>query len=581
MEEIEKVDERGLPVVEGLSSEEIRAGFRLFFSNKHEDALRFFAQHEHRLPLFAMGRAAITFAHAVVSFEDEDIANAVEAMNKAADLVKQYVNEEGTLASWGRWLVGSKKERKSSVHVHLEVMLAECKLLSACLQFFEEGILDKLKAGWGMRAAWQQYARIAKENPIEGGKDHLDLETRCGIQYGVGIFNLVCSILPPRVMRVASIFGFPSSRSVALEALGQVHAAESVRAPLASLSLLLHHVGLQSAFGSGKLRHMDEAEKIVEECLARHPDGGLFLLVQGRLCRLKRNVNEGIAIYKRVEALKLGWRQLNDLVSYEMGWSHLSLLQYEKALEYFLALQDNQWSKGFYKYMIGICTLALGRHEEGMALLAGVQPLCVRKFNGRLIPMEEYVIRKTKLAADGADTSLAVLEIMYLWNTFTQMPTDRLETVMSIASDWLHKHAAPSSAGTPNSHGKAHRQHHHHDHHHAHTPSHPPAPATADSEAVARLVLAAAQAQHGQLDAAAASLDLVDALVPHIKSDTFVGPFAAYERSVILGLRNAPRAERQAALAACLGNGADFNFSNRLQFRCHLALMEVQQEGMV
>ena len=124
-------------------------------------------------------------------------------------------------------------------------------LLASCLARLA------IQAGWTMRTAWLQYARIAKNHPKEG-PDHLDIETRCvhvyiyiyiymcvcvckhvqtsialliypiymiisslshfshpflfscGIEFGVGLFNLVCSILPPRIMRIASIFGFPS-----------------------------------------------------------------------------------------------------------------------------------------------------------------------------------------------------------------------------------------------------------------------------------------------------------------------------------------------------------------------------------
>jgi hypothetical protein len=78
-------DSFGLPVVPGLTQDQIRNGFRLFFSNKPHEAMEFFSKHPD-VPLFAMGKAAVMFAHALVSFEDEDIENAVNALHTASVL---------------------------------------------------------------------------------------------------------------------------------------------------------------------------------------------------------------------------------------------------------------------------------------------------------------------------------------------------------------------------------------------------------------------------------------------------------------------------------------------------------------
>ena len=54
--------------------------------------------------------------------------------------------QESTLKSWGRWFVGSKKQQTAS-QLQYEVMLSECKLLAACVQFLSEGLMEKVKVG--------------------------------------------------------------------------------------------------------------------------------------------------------------------------------------------------------------------------------------------------------------------------------------------------------------------------------------------------------------------------------------------------------------------------------------------------
>lgn len=66
------------------------------------------------------------------------------------------------------------------------------------------------KAGLKIRNAWQIYSKIEKEYGEIQSPDLLDVETRTALQFGVGMFNLVCSVLPPRILRLVAFFGFPT-----------------------------------------------------------------------------------------------------------------------------------------------------------------------------------------------------------------------------------------------------------------------------------------------------------------------------------------------------------------------------------
>ena len=78
-----EVDGTGLPILDGIPPETVRAAFGYFFSNRPKEALQFFAGHEH-VPLLALGKATVLFSQAVISFDDEDIEKAVEALNHAS-----------------------------------------------------------------------------------------------------------------------------------------------------------------------------------------------------------------------------------------------------------------------------------------------------------------------------------------------------------------------------------------------------------------------------------------------------------------------------------------------------------------
>ena len=168
--------------------------------------------------MFALGKAAQFFVNAVISMEESDIDAAIASLQGTAlSTVSLFISSFfaltlpdaaiaiqrriapaagifvpfemlrfhlvlGTLASLGKWWSGTPKKIKSSaeviilflyrimpyskrksLQVHLDVMVAECKLQSAVLELLHEGLMSKLGAGWEFHKAWQAYNRISKE----------------------------------------------------------------------------------------------------------------------------------------------------------------------------------------------------------------------------------------------------------------------------------------------------------------------------------------------------------------------------------------------------------------------------------
>jgi hypothetical protein len=79
-----------------------------------------------------------------------------------------------------------------------------------------------MQAIFNIKAAWSGFSKLWKQH--SHALDQLDPETRlaerqacrhltpssCSLHFGYGMIILVCSFLPPRASRVASLFGFLS-----------------------------------------------------------------------------------------------------------------------------------------------------------------------------------------------------------------------------------------------------------------------------------------------------------------------------------------------------------------------------------
>lgn len=63
--------------------------------------------------------------------------------------------------------------------------------------------------------------------------DHEDTRLRGAVYFGYGLMNIIMSLIPPKLMKLANLFGFHGDRRVGLEALEYASNSQDIKAPLA------------------------------------------------------------------------------------------------------------------------------------------------------------------------------------------------------------------------------------------------------------------------------------------------------------------------------------------------------------
>ena len=63
--------------------------------------------------------------------------------------------------------------------------------------------------------------------------DHEDSRLRGAVYFGYGLMNIIMSLIPPKLMKLANLFGFHGSRRVGLQALEFASNSQDMKAPLA------------------------------------------------------------------------------------------------------------------------------------------------------------------------------------------------------------------------------------------------------------------------------------------------------------------------------------------------------------
>ena len=63
--------------------------------------------------------------------------------------------------------------------------------------------------------------------------DNDDARLRASLYFGYGLMNVIVSLIPPKLMKVANLFGFHGSRKIGLQALEYASNSQDMKAPLA------------------------------------------------------------------------------------------------------------------------------------------------------------------------------------------------------------------------------------------------------------------------------------------------------------------------------------------------------------
>ena len=308
-----------------------------------------------------------------------------DRLKQTRTFVTALLPEDSVAKSVGRFLARSSQATLDPLQLEHTLIQAESYLLQAMLLFTEESYLSVVKAGLRIRSAWKLYerceAQIASYDPAT--RAGLDPSVIGGVQFGLGNFNVIISILPSIVLRVVSALGFPSDRARGLELLNTCAKTPGIRQPLSALMLLFVHIVIPSFFTIRPAHHVEAASGILDDVFRDYPEGALFLWMQGRLRRMQRDLPGAVASFTRSAAGQPAWLQLQHLCAYELGWCHFFFLDFTRSLACWDRLaRENSWSKAFFLYMQAVSLLSQEQPDlpAARAKFAEVDPAITRKF---------------------------------------------------------------------------------------------------------------------------------------------------------------------------------------------------------
>jgi len=294
------------------------------------------------------------------------------------------------------------------------------------------------------------------------------------LQFGLGTFNLVSSVLPPFILRLLSIAGFPSNRKVGFACLRACLSGGGVRFPLASMNLLGMRVIFPSFHSGAEISdYSREGLRIIDGTLTRLDNSALFLWFKGRLERMQLMQTQAATSFETCALVTRnnGLPQLAQLSDYE--WVFLSLFtgDFEKMLTLSISLENNnKWSVTTYAFLQGVALLEMGRAADARKTFCHLLNLSLKRLAGRIVAAEQWAVKRAaefvahsmcnenqekdstrkekelfrvtvtnqESSPDSFPCALLGLETSYFWGGFQQMTAERLELAVCRSDKVLH-----------------------------------------------------------------------------------------------------------------------------------------------
>ncbi|TPX43841.1 hypothetical protein SeMB42_g04566 [Synchytrium endobioticum] len=430
------------------------------------------------------GFAILSLLKAVMTFDAIDVEIALKSLKASVTIASHFRKGQSLISSMTGLLGGVDRDAArigtmTRLEKHAELIYAEAYLLRALLAIITDSTMVAfirealhIKSAWTVTQAMYRHIETLVEQ--NNGKDTnqvfaqagLDEHWITGVLGVVGIFELIFSLMPARVLRIFEMIGFSGNRSFALSRLEigggwdvNTRADGNIRSSKSSRQQILFQVPNLSKATDGGLRRficdivllsyhcvipclipipdIDPAfsKKILDANTAKYQTSFLFCLLSAFYEKINARPDMASDRLLQVQQYCGDWKQLVDITIWELALNEMSLLEWNAAAENFATLfRDNRWSKAVYRYSQAICLYQADPVKNKSMVNSMMKEIggLTKRVAGKSIPIEKFLARKArKWELQGGRLMLPAFESLWAWNGFDFMPEAKLKQALA------------------------------------------------------------------------------------------------------------------------------------------------------
>lgn len=437
-----------------------------FFNNELAEAMDLMKPWGQTSMYHSLGTSIFEFIPAMLTFDHAQIARAAAALKTCMAICNKHKKIYTFAESIGTLIRKPNYNTYTDTEAHAELCYAETLLLQAAMAIMEgEDLTGLIKGTIKVKTCYSTYKDCAKildkkEWESEVSKAHFE----SGVRLGTATFNVMISLLPPRIITLLEFVGFSGNKDKGLAELEAASHSPGLRSVLCDLTLLGYHLVICHFIDSPG--DIPACERILMKQLKVYPQSIWFLVFQARLQLLRGKYNEAIQIYHVTIHTQDTWKQFQHVCHWEIMWANCLKMSWREASHYSTYLvEGSTWSRTIYSYFKASITIqsTLKMDEYDKEECDGLMrkaPTFKQRIVGKSLPMEKFVIRRcSRYWAQDGHLVLPAIELMCLWNMFHPLAKNEravhnvlkliertLKHVENSPEPWMRKYDADNRA---------------------------------------------------------------------------------------------------------------------------------------
>ncbi|XP_028620897.1 tetratricopeptide repeat protein 39B-like [Grammomys surdaster] len=422
------------------SLEECTTGLYLFLNNRFSDAINLIHPWSKNSSYHALIYSMFMVVKAILTFEPQDIQIGMNAAKEALKTCNNF-RKKPRIMTLSRLVSRQGIKCIKEEELHAEVCYAECLVLKSAITFIQDdSLLNFLKSGVNVGSSYQIYKdcqQVLELMPESQTKTHRHLNG--GIKFGVGVFNLMFSLVPPKSLKLLNMVGYSGDRDVGLALLHDSASEPHINNILSVFTLLFYYNYVRVVVGVEKTSTA-ATESLFLIYLEKFPNCVVLKFFRARFNMLNGNFEGAKLKLQECIITQNEWKQVHHLCYWELMWCHIFLQNWKQAYNYAnLLFQHSRWSKAIYTYSKAIILALLppdsvdSENKTLSSYFLRVDSLRI-KFLGSSVPIEKFIAEKSQRygTTTGWFTAQPLLEFIYAWSGFRVMSKK-----IDLISSWL------------------------------------------------------------------------------------------------------------------------------------------------
>lgn len=307
------------------SLEECTTGLYLFLNNRFSDAINLIHPWSKNSSYHALIYSMFMVVKAILTFEPQDIQIGMNAAKEALKTCNNF-RKKPRIVTLSRLMSRQGIKSIKEEELHAEVCYAECLVLKSAITFIQDdSLLSFLKSGVNVGSSYQIYKdcqQVLELMPENQSKTHRHLIG--GIKFGVGVFNLMFSLVPPKSLKLLNMVGYSGDREVGLALLHDSASEPHINNILSVFTLLFYYNYVRVVVGVEKASTA-ATESLFLIYLEKFPNCVVLKFFRARFNMLNGNFESAKLKLQECIITQNEWKQVHHLCYWELMWCHIFL----------------------------------------------------------------------------------------------------------------------------------------------------------------------------------------------------------------------------------------------------------------